>query len=725
MPGTVRRRGRAAVAAPIRYHPRQHSCNRGEVMEPTPRDGPVQRLLRDPRQRLAADVLLALLVCWTAARIYLSHYGVGNALSSDNVMPYVMFDDLFHRGVGLAGFLWPESPFYFPDTALAWLIYAVSGSLLGAVMAYAWINAMLFVLLVRAVLSRAAPGPHEYARAAWLAFLGLWLLVGALGAGSGSGWFGQFYAYVFVPNNHSGTLIGVLCGFALLLGDKSRAGPASIALLALLSVALLVSDRLYEIQFIVPAIAYCAYRWFAAKTRWHVWAFLTLLALLIGAEALRWLFPSDTMRWVAALAGAEQGFQVGGDPTMRVSAGESLARMMSGFAGIFRADPLTSIIELAAVLASAWIIVAAFRVRDRTEGAAVRNRALLAALIVASIAAPLLASIVLGRHIAVHAFRYCQTIVLLLVPLSMLVAAAFRRRPAFAWTAYGAVAIAALLLPVLIDASRSALRANERDQEQCLRSLAANRNLKFGVAEFWHALEMTARFPTAPVVAPLSTDAGPRMSMVTNMGWFGALAERPEDIPTLDFVDEYSYPPELLDAAFGKPAERAACPRSNYRIYRPQDGALAHLYRYFEWMPGQILQRLGAVALPAAAWAADDAFVDGDAIHASGPLAPSTPLLITAQDFPPGALRIWLAYSLVARAPGAAARWDVSALDASGNAAASVGKGVLDAAADVARIDLPLQARPDELPGLGISVTASGDVDLRIVAIGLRVDRNK
>jgi len=39
------------------------------------------------------------------------------------------------------------------------------------------------------------------------------------------------------------------------------------------------------------------------------------------------------------------------------------------------------------------------------------------------------------------------------------------------------------------------------------------------------------------------------------------------------------------------------------------------------------------------------------------------------------------------------------------------------------QIDLPLAARPQGSPGLGISVTASGDGDMRTVAIGLRVDR--
>jgi hypothetical protein len=510
---------------------------------------------------------------------------------------------------------------------------------------------------------------------------------------------------------------------ALLFGEKDRAGRSSIFLLIALCIGMLLSDRLFEIQFMLPAIAYCVFRCVASQTRWHGQALLILLALLVGAEALRWLFPSDTMRWVAALSGSEQGFQVGGDPNMRIPPADSLARMLTGFGELIRADVATSIIELACVVATLWVLAAAFRVRDRTAGTS--NQAILVAFIGATALAPMLASIFLGRHIAIHAFRYEQTIALLPLPLAMLVASAFWQRQRLVVAMYAAVALLALLAPVFIDASRSALYANEREQERCLHDLAAKKQLKFGVAEFWHALEMTARFPDAPVIAPLSTDAGPRMSMVTNMGWFGAIANRPDAIPTLDFVDEYSYTPALLDEVFGKPSETVACPRSAYRVYLPADGALAHLYRHFEWMPGQILQRLGRIAMPAAAWAADEVFVEGDAIHVNGSLAPSTPVLITAQDFPAGRIQAWLAYSFTAREAGASVRWDITALDANGNALVPVGQGSLPASSAVTQIDLPLAARPQNSPGLGISVTVSGGVDLRIIAIGIRIGKRQ
>jgi hypothetical protein len=680
------------------------------------------RLLREPNRSHIADVALALFVCWTAARVYLSHYGVGNALSSDNVMPYVLFDDLFHRQIGIGGFLWPESPFYFPDTVLAWILYTTCGALLPAVTAYAWINSTLFVLLVRSVLLRANIAAPAGARAAWLIFVALWLAVCLLGVRTGTSWFGQFYAYVFVPNNHSGTLLGVLAGLALILAVNEESQTARLLMLALLCLAMLPSDRLFEIQFMLPAIAYCTLRCRGCAARWHCHAALLLAILLAGAEAMRWLIPSDTMKWVAGMAGTAPGFQIGGDPTLRIAAGAALARMWADFIELAHADIPTTLIQIVAGAATAWILFGAVSKRDSAAGGgASRRRALFVALIVTTMLLPLIAGIVLGRHIAMHTFRYCQTIVLLLLPLALCIAQRFWHETRTLWLAWSALAVAGLLIPFAVDASRSALYAEEHDQENCLRALAGSEHLKFGVAEFWHALEMTARFPSLPVTAPLSPDAGPRMSMVTNLGWFGAVADNPGQIPVLDFVDAYSYSPQLLDDVFGKASLQVTCPRSAYRVYRPADGALSHLYRHFEWLPGQILQRLGRATLPAAAWVADERLIDGDAVHASGPLAPATPLLITAQDFPEGRIQAWLAYSFVTHEAGATAHWDITALDGDGNALGVVGQGVLAPTDAIVQADLPLGARPQTSPGLGISVTASGDVDVRIVAIGLRV----
>ena len=218
------------------------------------------------------DVALALLVAWLAASIYLSQHGAAIALSSDNVVPYVLFDDLFRRDLPLAGWLFPEAPFWLPDVPLAWLAYLTGGSLQTAVLLYACASSALFLLLARWTLHRAG-----FANGSWPLWLAVWLACVVTGAGNAQGWFTWFQSPIFVPYNHSGALLGSLAGIALLIGDRGLAPRARLAALALLSIAMLVSDRLFAVQFVLPALAWCAgMRWWRSST-WHGHA-----ALLLG-----------------------------------------------------------------------------------------------------------------------------------------------------------------------------------------------------------------------------------------------------------------------------------------------------------------------------------------------------------------------------------------------------------------------------------------------------------
>ena len=87
-----------------------------------PAVGATQRRRRVPAW--LPDVALAAVVAWIAAALFLSGHGAAMALSSDNVAPYVLFDDLFHRGLPLAGWVMPEAPFWLPDLPLAFFITA-------------------------------------------------------------------------------------------------------------------------------------------------------------------------------------------------------------------------------------------------------------------------------------------------------------------------------------------------------------------------------------------------------------------------------------------------------------------------------------------------------------------------------------------------------------------------------------------------------------------------
>ncbi len=657
------------------------------------------------RSPVLADIALAALVCWAASSIYfshpalLAHYGISLPHSSDNVAPYLLFDDLFRRHLPWAGWQFPEAPFWFPDVALAWLVYAVLGSLNAAIAAYAWVSSSAFVLLVRAVVLRSGGS-----RDAWRIWLALWLVSCVLGAWSAPGWFSHLYGYVFLPYIHSGNLLAVLAGLALLLDPPARRGWPRLAVLALLCGLALASDRLFELQFMLPALALCGVAALRRRTRWHGLAALLLALILVGCEGLR--------RFAATPFATDAGDRIG--------AMTSLAGFARDLRLLFVNDPFNSLMIGAGLCTAIALSIGAVRGAGHRAGFG-NAWGLLAFFLVPAALVPLAASLALGRYHTVEEWRYLQTFALLPLPLVVLAGARVGERAGR--IAAAAVAAAAILTLATLGSDRRAGLGYAADQEACLRDAARRQGLQFGVATYWHAGAMTARFAHGPVVAPLGGDLGPRMRTIVDLGWLGAFAERASGLPTLQFVDETGYTREQLDRVFGPSATRLDCPRSSYRLYRARDGALAHWFRAADWLPSQLLQRLGRAVVPAAAWAADADFAAGDGVHVQRRFAVATPVLRTALDVPPGRVEVWLDYRYVPRAPGAGVRWEVHALDEAGFPRARLGFGTLERADAAHRVDLPLAPPAVDNRVLGIVIAAEGDVDLQIAAVGLAMAR--
>lgn len=661
------------------------------------------------KRELVADIVLAAFVCWVASSIYFSHplvlehYGVSLPYSSDNVTPYLLFDDLFRRGLPLAGWQFPEAPFWFPDVMLGWLAYGVSGSLDGAIAGYAWMSSLLFVLLARGVLLRA--GSNAFA---WRIWLGVWLASLACGIVASPSWFSHLYSYVFVPYIHSGCLLTVLAAAAMLLHPPARHGPAQLIALALLCALALASDRLFVLQFMLPAIALSAWIGLGDRSRWHLQAAALLTLILVGSETVRWSMASaftteanDRMPPITAVTGIWRDLRIliGNDPFNSALIAVGLVTLGVILSRGRRANAGSSEVH-------AWLQPFALFV-------------LLAALL------PLAATLVLGRYHSAEEWRYLQT--LTLVPLALIavldaIMGRLRRVRigAFAWST---TTVLAITLLVTLGADRKAGLAYADDQAACLAEAAHNRHLHFGLATYWHAGEMTARFPRGPLLAPLSADAGPRMRTIVDLAWIGAFATRASELPVLDFVDEDGYTSEQLDRTFGPPAARIDCPRSTYRMYRAEDGAFARWHRAADWMPSQLLSQVGRAVVPAAAWAADPRFVAGDGIHGAGQFATATPVLMTALDVAPGAVGVWFDYSLSSGPGQAAARWEVLALDDAGRPMARLGLGELKPTTDARRIDLALGTASRESHVLGITIAVEGEVNLRVAAVGLSLSR--
>ncbi len=654
-----------------------------------------------PRRRIPAwlpDVALAAIVAWIAAALFLSGPGAAMALSSDNVAPYVLFDDLFRRGLPLSGWVMPEAPFWLPDLPLAWLSRAIAGALPTTVTLFAVLQCLAFLLLVRWLLAAA-----EAPAVAWLAWLGFWLAWLATGLGDPQGTFTWFQAPVFVPWNHAGSLLGTLAVGALLLRADAPRPALRLGMALACAAALLASDRLFALQGILPALVLCAAARVRQGSRWQGRAALMLALLLAAGEALR---------FVAGSAGLVDG------RNPRIGAAAALAGMGRDVLVLARHDPAGCALLAAGLAATLWLLLPP---AARRASPAHRAWQWLAGFVLLSVLLPLVASIVLGRHVAMAAFRYQQSVQLLLLPLGIVVAAAMARGV----PRLGPPALARLLLlavaglAMMGDIRRDALLRHDEEQARCLAEAAARDGLQFGAAGFWQSLALSARLPQGPVLLPLSADAAPRTLMMTNLGWLGALAGDGAGLPVLGFVDEYGYAAATLDALYGPADRRIRCPRSTYRLYRPSQGALAHLYRQAGWLPGELLARLGRVALPAAALAADARFLAGDALHAKGRHAGKTPVLAGAIDLPPSARAVdaWLDYALQAGA--GQAQWEVVALDAGGRLLGRLGQGTLAARATSARVDLDLADLPPTATALGLAVAVEGDVDLQLRAVGM------
>jgi len=656
----------------------------------------LRSFLRD-RGRTIADVLLAFAACWAASSIYftheaiLQHYGVALPLSSDNVAPYLLFDDLFRRHLPMAGWMFPEAPFFVPDIVLGWAAYALTGSLTGAVELYALVSSVAFVLLVRAVVLRAGYGAN-----AWLVWLVLWLAGAAIGVRSPPSWFSHLYGYIFLPYIHSGMLLGVVCGLALLMRDGEKAGRRSLVALALLVALMLFSDRLFALQFALPAIAACWWMRASRRSTWHARAALVVAVILVASEIVRWL------------AGAPLATE-GND---RTPIGVSLEMIAANAASLAVRDPLNTLLIVAGFFATVWTLT-------RTD---VPLRRFLAGFALLSALLPIAATLMLGRYHSFEELRYFQSIQLLALPLAGALASGIERivaRRAYA-ALWCALAIAVALAPTLAGSSRAALRGYLADQETCLRDAIAREHLGLGAATYWRANEMTARLRDGPVIVPLSGDVAPRMRNIVQLGWLNPL-DANAALPTLDFVDEHGYTPEALDRAFGPAARRIVCPRSAYRIYRPEDGALAHLYRHADWLPSQLLQRVGVARVPAAAWAVDDKYIAGDAIRAAGIFVQAAPVLATALDVPRGPLDVEFAYRYRAIGADARVHWHAAIVDEAGSILTELGSGVLDTSPDERRLALPLRARDADGDILGLSLAVEGEVDLQVASVRVAV----
>lgn len=645
------------------------------------------------------DAFLCALASVVASVLYFSAFGGSFALNSDIVMPYVVHADLLAGQGALSGWIFPEAPYWFPDVLATWAIR--SGTTLPvAVNIYAILQVGAFLVAARWVLRLVEP---QRGTLAWRIFLLLWIAQVLTGLHAGDSWFDRLFHYVFVPYTHAGALVATLATLATVLAWQKHPGSRVLpVVLAALAVLMAVSDRLYVVGVLIPLLFVSMVPFLQRRIRIRV-AGIAVVAFA-ASEAWRWTSGESA---VASRYG----------PVSTPSA--AFFQMAKDFAKLLSSDGVASALVVAGAAALALGSAKAWRRRrlgDEDAGSAVFAGAFLAL----SIALPIAASVVLGRHTAMDSFRYCQALGFLLLPLAL----GLERMVARQWATRAGTLVACALVAIMGtavacgDTSEAVLKAEWRAQSDCLDQAQARYGLHNGLSRYWHANALNAQLRSASRLFAVMEDLE-STPINKNMDWIGARALNARALPVLDFVDEFQFDAVVLDEAFGEPLAVVACPLSPIRIYLPGSGLLASLYGRNPWLPREALARFGRMAVPAAAWMRAPAVRDADGLRFNGNAERETPVLVGGIESLE-ARRLWIDYSL--DGPSATARWEVVTLDRDGDVLGVVAEGRLDNSATWSHASFVLPAVSADARGIGVSVAGLGEIDLRIRAIGMSRD---
>lgn len=247
----------------------------------------------------ALAVLLALLAVAGMTVIYLQQ-AVDPLMffNADALYLPALYHDVVVRGNPFSQWYLTPAPYFFPDWPLYFAARALSGTTYHALAALMAVQALALWTLSALIARRYTSMPRALAIASAATAVVCFAASRAI----------YPFAYVMLGSYHFGTFLLVLAGVLLMLPQlqRQRIAPATLAGLALLMAVAILSDRLYALQFLLPAIGV------AILLRKDVpcWRRLSL-ALLAGCVAGVLLFKlkllvanSVSMPWKLAPANA-------------------------------------------------------------------------------------------------------------------------------------------------------------------------------------------------------------------------------------------------------------------------------------------------------------------------------------------------------------------------------------------------------------------------------------
>ena len=467
-------------------------------------------------------------------------------LSSDSLFPAAFVWDATHRGDAWSGLQQPHIPSFFPDLLVQGTVQALTGSWRTGVAAWVFVAlAWLATLLTWITARLARPGPAASPEAPLYAVLSLLvLMIGAAALGlprftavAGSDDPFLPWLFVLVPYTHGGPFLLALTTAALARRAIEHPSARKLALLALLSWAVGISDQLCLISLMGP-----------------------LMAALLGALLIGTVTRTPALLVLSAVwGGTTLGF-VCADRLdrqfMPLPEPSTLPAHMARFVADLGHQPV--------VLATLAGLALALAVDARQRGV----RGFLGGFWPVFAATGALGSLALTALLYEDVWSYRYALPALwwgfLLTAAALTRLGFARVPVA--LAAGVVLAAGLARDGFGEPRAPGLLTWDSPLAACLRETGA----QAGLADYWYARKTSAATDWRLQVDPID-DFGQARVWGNNRQWFAHDLSDPSRRPPYRFIIMERLPPERIAAVYGPPDRTVTCGGSLVWLY-DEDG---------------------------------------------------------------------------------------------------------------------------------------------------------
>jgi hypothetical protein len=471
--------------------------------------------------------------------------------TADNLYLPTLYRDLFEEGGRWAGWMLTPAPYFFPDMPLYFLLDAVTGSFVYAILAYALVQLALWVLaaqcLVRAVVPREAAAMGQLL-AVVMVIMPLILFAE-----------GRFppMRYTLLSAFHFSVVLMAMV--ALVHALRTFEGGSKLApwLLGAVCCLMTASDRLFVIAFTVPAgVGFAVLAGMRRPVPWR------RLAVMLGVLSVGTLVGLRLARKLTRRRLDAAYSQLGVEQAM-----ESLRALGDAAAAQLYASPGLSVLWVGMML-GACVVLVTRRKQWMASGSPEWRLYAVCLFTVLAVGANVGAVVATGLFTDLDSFRY------LLLPLLLplwgvgLVGVWVRQERWQRWIATGALVLVAIWGSSLMVRHPWRMEGPRVTQYvpslvECLDQNQARYGLARGVSSYWNAKRVSMFSRMGLRVTQLVTE-GHAYHWISNVDWY---LDRRGPRPEYNFIISEDLDMEAFQRRFGSPRETFRCGEAMIHVY--------------------------------------------------------------------------------------------------------------------------------------------------------------